>query len=62
MGVNSKSLLNFKLAILRRGLKNKEVAKKLGISTGHLSNMLRNHDSMNDEVRKKLNKLLNTNY
>lgn len=50
----------FKCAIEEQGRKKNWIANQLGISKGHLNNILNNGFTLTEENRKKLNELLNT--
>lgn len=60
--VNSQVLEKFKMAIFKQRLKKIEIADKMGITDGHLVNMLSGRDMLSDEKRAKLNEILKTNY
>lgn len=57
-----KILDQFKLAIFKSGMKKQDIAKKMGITNGHLVNMLNGRDNFSEEKRKSLNRILKTNY
>jgi plasmid maintenance system antidote protein VapI len=59
---NEKVLEKFKLAIFVSGLKKIDIAAKMGITNGHLVNMLNGRDKLSEEKRKSLNKILKSNY
>ena len=59
---NKTATIKFRIAIIKSGLKYKDVAKKIKVSSSHLCNMLGGKDTLTKEHRAKLNELLKTNY
>lgn len=55
-------LTNFKLAIFKSGKKKIEIAELMGISDGHLVNILNGRDVLSEDKKSKLNKILKTDF
>lgn len=56
------TLTKFRVAIVSQKKKKKDIAQKMGITAGHLSNLLNGRDNFDEGKREKLNSILKTNF
>ena len=62
MSLSKKQLNKFQKAIRMSGYRRVWIATQLGITKGHLTNMLSGRDKFLEKHRKKLNEILQTNF